>query len=63
MSVRLVTIDDVRAAEGLIRDHVSPAPLIRSCALSSASGSRRAGGSGSRTTAGPLRGRSSSWAA
>ena len=33
MSVRLVTIDDVRAAEGLIRDHVSPAPLIRSYAL------------------------------
>ena len=33
MSVRLVTIDDVRAAERLIRDHVSPAPLIRSYAL------------------------------
>ena len=33
MSVRMVTIDDVRAAEHLIRDHVSPAPLIRSYAL------------------------------
>ncbi len=33
MSVRMVTIDDVRAAEHVIRDHVSPAPLIRSYAL------------------------------
>jgi threonine dehydratase len=33
MSVRLVTIDDVRDAEGVIQQHVSPAPLIRSHAL------------------------------
>ncbi len=33
MSVRVVTIEDVRAAEGVIREHVSPAPLIRSYAL------------------------------
>ncbi|WZO98746.1 threonine/serine dehydratase [Isosphaeraceae bacterium EP7] len=33
MSVRLVTIDDVRDAEGVILQHVSPAPLIRSYAL------------------------------
>jgi threonine dehydratase len=30
MSVRIVDIEDVRAAEGVIRGHVSPAPLIRS---------------------------------
>src|SRR5688500_17911434 len=33
MSIRIVTIDDVRAAEQVIRPHVSPAPLIRSYAL------------------------------
>jgi threo-3-hydroxy-L-aspartate ammonia-lyase len=33
MSVQSVAIDDVRTAERLIRDHVSPAPLIRSFAL------------------------------
>ena len=33
MSIRLVTIDDVRAAEHAVRPHVSPAPLIRSYAL------------------------------
>ena len=33
MSISLVTIRDVRAAEGVIREHVSPAPLIRSYAL------------------------------
>ncbi len=33
MSVQSVIIDDVRAAERLIRDHVSPTPLIRSFAL------------------------------
>ncbi len=33
MSVRTVSIDDVRAAERVIREHVSPAPLIRSYAL------------------------------
>ena len=33
MSVRTVTIDDVLAAEPVIREHVSPAPLIRSYAL------------------------------
>ena len=30
MAIRIPTIDDVRAAEQLIRPHVSPAPLIRS---------------------------------
>src|SRR6187200_439524 len=30
MSVRIATIDDVRAAERVIREHTSPAPLIRS---------------------------------
>lgn len=33
MTVRIVDIDDVRAAEHVIREHVSPAPLIRSYAL------------------------------
>jgi threonine dehydratase len=33
MSVRVVTIDDVKDAEGVIREHISPAPLIRSHAL------------------------------
>lgn len=33
MTVRLVTIDDVRAAEPVIRQHLSPAPLIRSYEL------------------------------
>ena len=33
MPVREVTIDDVRAAEGAVRPHVSPAPLIRSYPL------------------------------
>lgn len=33
MPVRIVNIDDVRAAEHVIREHVSPAPLIRSYAL------------------------------
>jgi threo-3-hydroxy-L-aspartate ammonia-lyase len=33
MSVRVVTIEDVRAAEHAVRPHVSPAPLIRSYAL------------------------------
>lgn len=33
MPPRLVTIDDVRAAEPVVRPHVSPAPLIRSYAL------------------------------
>ena len=33
MSIRLVTIDDVRAAEPRLREHFSPAPLIRSYAL------------------------------
>ncbi len=33
MSVRIATIDDIRAAERLIREHASPAPLIRSHAL------------------------------
>jgi threonine dehydratase len=33
MSVRLVTIEDVRAAEDNIRPHLSPAPLIRSYSL------------------------------
>lgn len=33
MSLRIPTIDDVRAAEPIIRQHVSPAPLIRSYAL------------------------------
>jgi threonine dehydratase len=30
MSIRFATIDDVRAAERVIREHTSPAPLIRS---------------------------------
>ncbi len=33
MQVRIVTGDEIRAAETLIRPHVSPAPLIRSVAL------------------------------
>jgi len=33
MSVTIATIDDVRAAEPVIRRHMSPAPLIRSHAL------------------------------
>ena len=33
MSIQIATIDDVRAAERIIRDHISPAPLIRSYAL------------------------------
>lgn len=33
MSVRIVTVEDVRAAEARVRPHVSPAPLIRSYAL------------------------------
>ena len=33
MSPRVVTIDEVRAAEPVVRPHVSPAPLIRSYAL------------------------------
>ena len=33
MSVRVVTIEDVRAAEPVVRPHVSPAPLIRSYEL------------------------------
>lgn len=33
MSIQIATIDDVRAAEQIIREHVSPAPLIRSYAL------------------------------
>lgn len=33
MSIQIATIDDVRAAERIIRDHISPAPLIRSYAM------------------------------
>ncbi len=33
MSVQSVTVDDLQAAERVIRDHVSPAPLIRSFGL------------------------------
>ncbi|MBC8352423.1 MAG: pyridoxal-phosphate dependent enzyme [Planctomycetes bacterium] len=33
MSVQIATIEDVRSAERIIREHVSPAPLIRSYAL------------------------------
>ena len=33
MTLRIATIEDVHAAEPLVRPHVSPAPLIRSCAL------------------------------
>ncbi len=33
MSIRIATIGDVRDAEAVIREHVSPAPLIRSYAL------------------------------
>jgi threo-3-hydroxy-L-aspartate ammonia-lyase len=33
MPVRIATIDDVKAAESVVREHVSPAPLIRSYAL------------------------------
>ncbi|WP_425614520.1 threonine/serine dehydratase [Anatilimnocola sp. NA78] len=36
MSIRIPTIADVRAAEHIIREHVSPAPLIRSYALEQA---------------------------
>lgn len=36
MSLRIPTIDDVRAAEPIIRQHVSPVPLIRSYALEKA---------------------------
>ncbi|MBI2478611.1 MAG: threonine/serine dehydratase [Planctomycetia bacterium] len=33
MGIQIATIDDVRTAERVIREHVSPAPLIRSYAL------------------------------
>ena len=33
MSLRIATIDDVREAERIVRQHVSPAPLIRSYRL------------------------------
>ena len=33
MAVRIATIDDVREAEGVIRQHVSPVPLVRSWPL------------------------------
>lgn len=33
MSIRIPTIADVRAAEPIIRQHVSPTPLIRSYVL------------------------------
>jgi threonine dehydratase len=33
MSIPIATFDDIRAAEQVIRDHVSPAPLIRSYPL------------------------------
>lgn len=33
IEIRIATIDDVRAAEPIIREHISPAPLIRSYAL------------------------------
>ena len=33
MSIEEATIQDVRKAEGVIRQHLSPAPLIRSYAL------------------------------
>ncbi len=33
MTIRIATIEDVRAAERVIREHVSPTPLIRSYAL------------------------------
>ncbi len=33
MGIRVATIDDVRRAEGVIRQHVSPVPLVRSYAL------------------------------
>jgi threonine dehydratase len=38
MSVRIVTIEDVRAAEPVVRPHVSPAPLLRSYPLERALG-------------------------
>lgn len=33
MSIRIATIGDIHAAEAVVREHVSPAPLIRSYAL------------------------------
>ena len=33
MTLTIATADDVRAAEGVIRQHISPAPLIRSYRL------------------------------
>ena len=33
MSLKIATIDDVRTAEAVIRQHLSPAPLVRSYAL------------------------------
>lgn len=33
IDIRIATIEDVRAAEPIIREHISPAPLIRSYAL------------------------------
>ena len=33
MSVQIATVDDVRQAETVIREHVSPVPLVRSYAL------------------------------
>jgi threo-3-hydroxy-L-aspartate ammonia-lyase len=38
MSVRVVTIEDVRAAEPVVRPHISAVPLIRSYALEKALG-------------------------
>jgi threonine dehydratase len=38
VSIRIVTIEDVRAAEPVVRPHVSPAPLIRSYPLERALG-------------------------
>ena len=38
MSIRVATVDDVRAAEAVIGRHVSPAPLVRSYALEEALG-------------------------
>ena len=33
MSIRIATVHEVREAEGVVRKHVSPAPLIRSYPL------------------------------
>ena len=52
MSIRIANIADVRAAEQVVRQHVSPAPLIRSYALERELKLPPPGAGGSKITAG-----------